>query len=122
MKPQAWVEAPATQADGGMMDAEGKFSGGSPIGEGGIESTIEITKDMVFENNFEALEHVTVRVWIDHSRRGDVEVSLVSPTGIRSMLAEKRNGDRDKTGFPGWRFMSVKHWYVHISYNSTLRF
>lgn len=92
------------------MDAEGQFSGGKHIGKHGVESTIEITEEMVAENNFDTIEHVTVRLWASHDRRGDVEVSLTSPNGIRSVLAEKRKSDNDKTGFPGWRFMSVKHW------------
>ena len=75
-----------------------------------MRSTVEVAQDMLEESNFEVLEHVTVRVWIDHTKRGDVEISLLSPNGIRSMLAEKRSGDRDRDGFPGWRFMSVKHW------------
>jgi len=63
-------------------------------------------------NNFEVLEHVTVRVWITHDRRGDVEVEVTSPKGITSVLAARRRLDADKNGFPGWRFMSVKHWSV----------
>ena len=110
VKPQAWVEAPPVQLEDGVMYENGTFSGGLPIKEGGVLSTIEITQEMLSDNNFEALEHITVRVWIDHTRRGDVEVHLLSPNGIQSMLAEKRNADRDRNGFPGWRFMSVKHW------------
>jgi len=37
-------------------------------------------------------------------------VELVSPNGIKSMLAAPRAADDANTGFPGWRFMSVKHW------------
>ncbi|KAL5527160.1 hypothetical protein ACEPAG_5951 [Sanghuangporus baumii] len=110
VKPQAWIEPPAVQLANGTADANGRFSGGVAIKEGGVQSTIEVTQDMLAESNFDALEHVTVRVWIDHTKRGDVEISLLSPNGIRSMLAEKRTRDRDKDGFPGWRFMSVKHW------------
>jgi hypothetical protein len=40
----------------------------------------------------ERLEHITVRVWIEHERRGDVEVELTSPNGIVSVLA--RQSDR----------------------------
>jgi len=54
-------------------------------------------------NNFEVLEHVTVRVWITHDRRGDVEVEVTSPKGITSVLAARRRLDADKNGFPGWR-------------------
>ena len=42
---------------------------------------------MVEDSNLERLEHVTVRVWIDHQRRGDVEVEIKSPNGITSVLA-----------------------------------
>jgi len=73
-------------------------------------SSFTVTQDMLDTHNFEGLEHVTVRVWISHTKRGDVEVELTSPGGVRSVLAAKRDGDRDRTGFRGWRFMSVKHW------------
>ena len=39
-------------------------------------------------------------------------VDLVSHNGIKSVLAETRVDDEAKTGFPGWRFMTIKHWYV----------
>lgn len=110
VKPQAWIEAPHVQLNEGTMDSEGTFTGGKYIEQQGVESTIEITKEMVEENNFETIEHVTIRLWASHDRRGDVEVTLTSPNGIRSVLAEKRKSDIDKSGFPGWRFMSVKHW------------
>ena len=94
------------------MNANLEMSGGEPIGPEGVFSRITVTEDTLKEHNFESLEHVTVRVWIEHSKRGDVSVELVSPNGIRSMLAAPRSGDTSDTGFPGWRFMSVKHWWV----------
>jgi kexin len=115
VKPQAWFDSPTVQLEGGKMDVSKKYSGGSHIGPGGVESKITITKDMLKDNNFESLEHVTIQVWIDHSRRGDVEVELISPNGIKSVLAKTRSGDEATTGFPGWVFMSVKHWYVVFS-------
>jgi kexin len=83
---------------------------GSYITEGGLESTFEVTEAMLKEFNFEALEHVTVRVWIDHQRRGDVDVELISPNGITSVLARQRRFDNANTGYPGWKFMTLKHW------------
>jgi len=71
---------------------------------------MSITKEMLVQNNFEALEHINVKVWIDHTTRGDVEIEITSPEGITSVLAKKRVGDRANSGFPGWMFMSVKHW------------
>jgi len=86
------------------------MDGGEKIGPGGVRNTMLITQDMLEENNFESLEHINVQVWISHSRRGDVEVEVVSPNGIRSILGGMRKSDRADSGYPGWVFMSVKHW------------
>jgi kexin len=112
VKPQAWVELPAVQVGDGTSSLLGEMSGGFPIVDGGITSTITVTQEDLELNNFETLEHVTVRVWITHTRRGDVEVEVTSPNGITSVLAARRRLDADPNGYPGWRFMSVKHWLV----------
>jgi len=88
---------------------------GSFITEDGIVSTYEIFQGMLDDSNFERLEHVTVRVWIEHQRRGDVGVELLSPNGIQSVLARTRRADNDKNGYPGWKFMSVKHWSFRLA-------
>ncbi|KAH9958323.1 peptidase S8/S53 domain-containing protein [Russula dissimulans] len=110
VKPQAWIESPAVQIENGTSSLVGEMSGGSPIVPDGVTSTITITQENMEQNNFEKLEHITVRVWITHDRRGDVEVEITSPHGIKSILAARRRTDLNKDGFPGWRFMSVKHW------------
>ena len=38
--------------------------------------------------NLQTLEHIDIRVCINHLRRGDVMVELVSPNGIKTVLAE----------------------------------
>jgi len=110
VKPQAWVHFPAVQLAGGAMTSSEVMSGGEYIIHGGLTSSITVTAENLKAHNFETLEHITVRVWIEHTRRGDVEVELVSPNGIKSVLAATRKDDSARTGFPGWRFMSVKHW------------
>lgn len=85
---------------------------GSYITSEGIKSTFDVTQAMLSDANFERLEHITVRVWIDHERRGDVEAEITSPNGVTSVLARTRRFDEATSGFPGWKFMSVKHWYV----------
>ncbi|KAH9930758.1 peptidase S8/S53 domain-containing protein [Fomitopsis serialis] len=100
VKPQTFVEMPAVQINNGSMDVFQKAEGGIPIIAGG-----ELDND-----NLEKLEHITIKVWITHSRRGDVEVELVSPNGVHSILASRRYGDAAITGYPGWTFMTVKHW------------
>ena len=112
VKPQAWFQTPTIQLEGGTMDKDQHYSGGRFIGPEGVTSTISITKQMLVDSNFETLEHVNIKVWINHSVRGDVEVEIVSPNGIKSILAKRRQVDTAKTGFPGWTFMSVKHWRV----------
>lgn len=110
VKPQAWLQTKAIQLEGGEMKKESQYTGGQFIGAGGVESKMTITQDMLTEHNLEQLEHINVKVWIDHGKRGDVEVQITSPNNIRSVLAAPRNSDREKTGYPGWTFMSVKHW------------
>ena len=112
VKPQAWLITNTTQLGGGKMTEKRVYEGGVPIGPDGSKDAIEIRTEMMLANNLEALEHIDVRVWINHPRRGDVMVELVSPNGIRSVLANTREDDDAKTGFPGWRFMTIKHWYV----------
>lgn len=92
------------------MNVKGEFDSGKRITADGITSDIEVTWQTLENNNFDKLEHVTVNVWIEHTRRGDVEVELTSPHGIRSMLSEKRKLDSSRRGYQGWRFMTVKHW------------
>lgn len=112
VKPQAWFSSETVVLENGKMTEKKEFSGGKFIPEGGVTSTITITEDLLDKNNFEQLEHINVRVWIQHAKRGDVEVELVSPNGVKSVLGGKRSGDKASTGYPGWIFMSVKHWYV----------
>jgi kexin len=114
VKPQTWVDTPVVQINNGTMNITENMNGGEPIRSGGIFSTILVTKEMLESDNFETLEHVTIQVWISHTKRGDVEVELISPGKIRSVLAAPRAQDTATSGFPGWTFMSVKHWCVHI--------
>ncbi|EJU05150.1 hypothetical protein DACRYDRAFT_113341 [Dacryopinax primogenitus] len=110
VKPQAWIDVGEIDMPDAQMDWEGHMSGGTPIGEDGVSSTLSVKREMLEQNNFEKMEHITVRVWINHRKRGDVEVQLRSPNGIVSMLAGKRPKDTDENGYKGWQFSTVKHW------------
>lgn len=84
----------------------------------GARSSITVSKRALVESNFEELEHVTITVHIEHEKRGDVEVELLSPRGMISILARPRRFDNAVTGLPNWVFMTVKHWLViHSSYS-----
>ncbi|KAL4660764.1 proprotein convertase subtilisin/kexin type 6-like isoform X1 [Arapaima gigas] len=61
------------------------------------------------------LEHVVVRVTIAHPRRGDLQISLVSPSGTHSQLLAKRQFDNSKEGFRNWEIMTVHCWGEHAT-------
>ncbi len=54
------------------------------------------------------VEHVTVTVNILHPYRGDLAITLTSPSGMKSRLAEKHDDPNDN--YASWTFMSVRHW------------
>ena len=58
----------------------------------------------------ERLEHVTVTMNVNHTRRGDLSVDLKSPTGIVSRISVSRVNDAYVGGYEDWTFMSVAHW------------
>ena len=64
-----------------------------------LKDSIEITTAMLFDN-LQTLEHIDIRVWINHPRRGDMMVELV-PTVLKVFSLKHEEA---KTGFPGWRF------------------
>ncbi|KAF8643819.1 hypothetical protein AX16_008837 [Volvariella volvacea WC 439] len=110
VKPQTWITTHSVQHGNGTMDEDELFTGGDFIPADGIDSTMSITQEMLDQHNFETLEHINVKVWIQHTKRGDVEVALISPNGVKSVLAAPRVADSADTGYPGWTFMTVKHW------------
>uniref|UniRef100_H3BFU4 Proprotein convertase subtilisin/kexin type 6 n=1 Tax=Latimeria chalumnae TaxID=7897 RepID=H3BFU4_LATCH len=56
------------------------------------------------------LEHVVVRVTIVHPRRGDLQISLISPSKTKSQLLARRIFDHSTEGFKSWEFMTVHCW------------
>ena len=53
------------------------------------------------------IEHVTVTLDIDHSVRGNLEITLTSPSGITSRLAELHGDTGDDYQ---WTFMTTHNW------------
>ena len=101
VKPQAWFFSPWLQVRKDI-----------PQGKKGLSVTFEVTKDMLKEANVARLEHVTVTMNVNHTRRGDLSVDLISPEKFRSHIATSRPKDEFKGGYDSWTFMSVAHWYV----------
>jgi len=99
VKPQAWYFSPWLHVRKEL-----------PQGQKGLLSQFEITSDMMKKANIERLEHVTVTMNVEHTRRGDISVELKSPTGIVSYIATPRRNDEANEGYSDWTFMSVAHW------------
>lgn len=68
-----------------------------------------VTYDLPFIQGNMRVEHVTLTVNIQHARRGDLEIEVISPAGTRSVLAEPRPFDFF-SNLNGWTFMSVQFW------------
>ncbi|KAH9454587.1 hypothetical protein MJO28_007588 [Puccinia striiformis f. sp. tritici] len=98
VKPQAWWTSKNVNAHSQLVTTQG------------ANATIVISQADLDGANFGSLEHITVAVNIKHTRRGNVRVLLISPHGSVSILAAHRRYDDASTGFPGWVFMTVKHW------------
>lgn len=75
-----------------------------------VTSYFDISEEDILKANLQRVEHITVTVNIDHERRGDVTIDLISPGGTLSNLATTRRHDISREGFQEWTLMTVKHW------------
>ncbi|CCE66336.1 hypothetical protein TPHA_0P01790 [Tetrapisispora phaffii CBS 4417] len=75
-----------------------------------LEHEITITKKDLTNANLKRVEHITVTVDIEATRRGAVVIDLISPSGMISNLGVQRSLDVSSDGFINWTFMSVAHW------------
>ncbi|KAF4124819.1 kexin [Geosmithia morbida] len=103
VKPQAWYFSPWQHVKKAIPEGEGDDAKG-------LEVEFEVTKDMLKEANLERLEHVTVTMNVEHTRRGDISVDLVSPHNVVSHIATARMYDEEAAGYDDWTFMTVAHW------------
>lgn len=99
VKPQAWFYSPWIHVNQAI-----------PQGDKGVAVSFEVTEDMLKEANLQRLEHITVTMNVEHGRRGDLSVDLISPNKIVSHLSVTRKYDDSADGYDDWTFMSVAHW------------
>ena len=78
------------------------------------QNTTGITREFVVapQDNIR-VEHVTVTVNINHTARGNLKVTLTSPSGTVSRLAEVRSDSNDN--YANWTFMTVRNWGENAS-------
>ncbi|KAK3299937.1 peptidase S8/S53 domain-containing protein [Chaetomium fimeti] len=99
VKPQAWFYTPWIHVNKSI-----------PQGDKGVSVDFEVTEDMLKDANFARVEHITVTMNVEHGRRGDISVDLISPNKIVSHLSVTRKFDESTEGYDDWTFMSVAHW------------
>lgn len=99
LKPQAWYKSPWMHVKRAI-----------PQGVEGLLSSFTVTQDALKEANLERIEHITVTMNVNHTRRGDISVELRSPAGVVSFLSVARRLDDANSGYVDWTFMSVAHW------------
>ncbi|XP_030045612.1 proprotein convertase subtilisin/kexin type 6 [Microcaecilia unicolor] len=63
-----------------------------------------------FDQHVAYLEHVVVKLSIQHPRRGDLQIYLTSPSGTKSQLLARRTYDHSSEGYKNWEFMTVHCW------------
>jgi subtilisin-like proprotein convertase family protein len=71
-------------------------------------STTGVSRTFFVSQTNLRVEHVTLTLTAPHASRGDLDVTLTSPAGTVSKLAEQHFDDTD--GYQGWTFSSVRHW------------
>ncbi|KAG7481259.1 hypothetical protein MATL_G00064660 [Megalops atlanticus] len=86
------------------------------------ETTIEIPTRACAgdENVIVSLEHVQLESSIEYTRRGDLRITLTSPSGTSAVLLTERERDTSSSGFKNWDFMSVHTWGENPSGTWTL--
>jgi kexin len=99
VKPQAWFQSPWQQINHPI-----------PQGDQGLASSFQVTEQLLKGANVERLEQVQVTMNVEHQRRGDLSVELISPEGLTSHLSATRRFDEAAQGYLNWTFMSVVHW------------
>ncbi|KAK5862747.1 hypothetical protein PBY51_018113 [Eleginops maclovinus] len=80
----------------------------SPGGEVSVDIESDACRGKTNEIN--TLEHVQVRVSLSAVCRGDLSISLESPSGTVSLLLDKRPNDASTAGLKNWTLLTVHCW------------
>uniref|UniRef100_A0A8D0GIZ5 Proprotein convertase subtilisin/kexin type 7 n=1 Tax=Sphenodon punctatus TaxID=8508 RepID=A0A8D0GIZ5_SPHPU len=81
-----------------------------PLVAQGLEVTWNVTTADLELSGMRTLEHVAVTVTITHPRRGNLEIRLLCPSGLVSLIGTARSMDSDPSGFVDWTFSTVRCW------------
>ncbi|XP_056229747.1 proprotein convertase subtilisin/kexin type 7 [Seriola aureovittata] len=73
------------------------------------------------QSGMETLEHVAITVTLTHPCRGSVEIVLICPSGMMSIIGARRVIDRDPAGYQDWTFSTVRCWGERAEGQYTLK-
>lgn len=73
---------------------------------GGVITNIDVSSAC----SITFVEHIEIKTYIRHPRRGSVAVAITGPEGIVSKLAEPNYDYHSNYPTGGWTFGSVRHW------------
>ncbi|KPA17207.1 protein containing Peptidase S8 and S53, subtilisin, kexin, sedolisin [Candidatus Magnetomorum sp. HK-1] len=70
------------------------------------DTNLSLTSQIYIQDNL-SIEHVAVVLTTNHNCTGQLEISLKSPSGTKSVLAQRHNAN---TPYDDWMLTSVRHW------------
>uniref|UniRef100_A0A4W5Q280 Proprotein convertase subtilisin/kexin type 7 n=1 Tax=Hucho hucho TaxID=62062 RepID=A0A4W5Q280_9TELE len=87
-----------------------------------LNLTWNVTAADLRQSGMQTLEHVSVTLTMVHTRRGNVEIVLLCPSGMTSLIGARRTLDMDTSGYSDWTFSTVRCWGERAEgqYNSLL--
>lgn len=101
----SWVSVgPEVSTDSGTLTVNAAIPDGQSENQAGpwVTSTFNVTQSI-------EIESVDVTFDADHDWRGDLQVELISPAGMTSVLMHGRKND-SRDDYNVWRFGTVAHW------------
>jgi subtilisin-like proprotein convertase family protein len=76
----------------------------------GIGATVEVYLDIEACVNITMLEHVVANISYSFHRRGDVKITIISPSKTPSEMLSYRKNDATDQGIKYFPFISAHHW------------
>ena len=103
-KPNSYVKKKQTNKKKTLNDSKHTFLVNFRVIPSDEPLTINISSNII-----KFLEHVQVRVTLNFTRRGDLEMNLTSPLGTTSRLIQHRPRD-SLTSLSNWTILTLQHW------------
>lgn len=75
-----------------------------------LTQTWNVSESDLQRSGMQTLEHVSVTLSIQHPRRGNLQILLLCPSGISSLIGARRALDVDSAGLTDWTFSTVRCW------------